>query len=149
MMRTERSCCPFACVVRSHGEELLPVRVRRALGGDARAAVQLAHDHALRAVDHERAVLGHHGKVAQEHVLLVDVLAVLEAERGVQRLGVRLALVERLLVRPLGRPQEVLHEVQHVPAVVRGDREDLVEDRLETLHGPLRRRNVLLEELLV
>src|SRR5205085_10456320 len=48
-----------------------------AIGGslkeDARRAVQLAHDHALGAVDDEGAVLRHQRNVAEENFLLFDV----------------------------------------------------------------------------
>src|SRR5204863_8432516 len=41
---------------------------------DARRAVQLAHDHALGAVDHERAVARHERDLAEVDLLLLDVL---------------------------------------------------------------------------
>ena len=150
VVRVEHDLDPRAAVRDdAHREERLAVRVRRALRGDAGAAVQLAHDHALRAVDHERAVLRHHGDLAEEHLLLARLVLVLQAERRVERLRVRLALAQRLLVRELRRLELVLHEVQHVAAVERLDREDFVEDRLEALLLALRGRHVLLEEVVV
>ena len=150
VVRVEHDLDPAAAVRDdAHREERLAVRVRRALRGDAGAAVQLAHDHALRAVDHERAVVRHHGDLAEEHLLLARLVLVLQAERRVQRLRVRLALAQRLLVRELRRLELVLHEVQHVAAVERLDWEDFVEDRLEALLGALRGRHVLLEEVVV
>ena len=120
-----------------------------ALGADARRAVQLRHDHALRAVDHERAVLRHRRNLAEEHVLRLRDLAVLEDERRLQRLRVGLGLVERLLVGELRLAELVLDEVQHVAPVIARDREDLVENRLQAMLRTLRGRHVLLEEVVV
>ena len=150
VVRVEHDLDPAAAVRDdAHREERLAVRVRRALRGDAGAAVQLAHDHALRAVDHERAVLRHHGDLAEEHLLFAHVFSILKAEVGVQRLGIRLALVHRLLTRPLRLLELVAQEVKDVPAVVRLDRENFVEYRLEALLLALCGRHVLLEEVVV
>ena len=130
MMRTERSGWPLAWTVR-------------------RAAVQLRDDHALGAVDNERAVTRHHRHIAEEHVLLTHILAVLETERGMERLRVGVTVAERLGERILLIAEPVAHEVEHVAAVEARHGEDLVEDRLKTLLLALRGRNIRLEEVIV
>src|ERR1035437_1299974 len=52
----------------------------------AGGAVQLADDHAFGAVDHERAVIGHQGNIAEENFLFLDVTDVFGA-------GVRVLVV--------------------------------------------------------
>src|SRR5262249_28629917 len=49
----------------------------------ARRAMQLRNDHSLGPVDHERAVLGHQGDLAEEDLLLLDVADGLVAGFGV------------------------------------------------------------------
>ena len=134
------------------------VRVDRALRADAGRAVQLGDDDALGAVDDERAVLAHEGHVAEVDPLADRRLAVAERELDVERSGIRHALAQRgerivlrlrrgLLRRIL--PEAVLDEVEHVVPVVALDREDALEDALQTDRRALLRRDVLLEELLV
>ena len=145
------------------GIERRAVGVQRALGADARRAVQLRDDHALGAVDHERAGLAHERDLAHVDPLAAGLLAVLEEELDVERGGVRHALAQReqrvvlrldrlrAVVRAPGLrgAEAVLEEVQHVVPVVALDREDALEDPLQADVGALLRGDVLLEELLV
>ena len=111
--------------------------------------MQLGDDHALRTVDHEGSIVRHRRNFAQEDVLLVRDVAILEHERGVQRLRIGLALVQRLLVRELRLAQLILHEVQHIAAIIARNRENLVENRLQTMFLALRGGDVLLQEVIV
>ena len=140
------------------GVERRAVGVHRALRADARGAVQLGDDDALGAVDDERAVLAHERDVAEVDPLADRRLAVAERELDVERGRVGDALAQRgeRIVLGLRRgpvlrraAEAVLDEVQHVVPVVALDREDALEDALQADVGPLLRRNVLLEELLV
>ena len=111
--------------------------------------MQLRDDHALRAVHHERAVRRHHRHVAQENLLLAHVLAVTQTEGRVKRTAVRLAVHQRLEVALLWRVEIVADELERVAAVIRLNRENLLEYRLKTLLLALRRRDVGLQEVLV
>ena len=148
VVRVEHHLDPVAAVGDdAHRQERLAVRVDLLFGRDARRAVQLRDDHALGAVDHERAVGRHDRHVAHEHLLLADVLAVLQTERHAHRPDVALAVEERLEIPLLRGLEPVAHEVELVAAVVRRDREDLLEDRLEALVRTLGRRHVGLQEV--
>ena len=134
------------------------VRVDRALRADAGRAVQLRDDDALGAVDDERAVVAHERHVAEVDPLADRRLAVAERELDVQggRVGDALAQRGERIVLRLRRglvrrvlPEAVLDEVEHVVPVVALDREDALEDALQTDRRALLRRDVLLEELLV
>ena len=133
----------------AHRQERLAVRVDLLLRRDAGAAVELRDHHALGAVDHERAVGRHDRHVAEEHLLLAHVLALHQAERHLERADVGLAVGKRLEIALLLRLQVVRHEVELVAAVEGDHREDLLEDRLETLVAALLRRHVRLQELAV
>ena len=112
------------------GEDLL----RRVLGlhqVGARRPDELRDDHALGAVDDERAPVGHHGEVAHEDPLLADLarLRVDEADGHRQRRLVRQVLLTALLDRELRLPELVLAELDGERAGVVLDRRDVV-DRL-------------------
>ena len=119
------------------------------LGRDAGAAVQLRDDDALRAIDDERAVRGHDRHVTEEDLFLTDVLAVLQTEGRLERTRICLAVHERLEVALLLGLEVVADEIEFVAAVVRRDREDLLEDRLKADVLPLLGDDIALEEVLV
>ncbi len=75
----------------------------------AGAAHQLRHDDALGAVDDEGALLGHHGEVAHEHRLLLDLTGVAVHEPGAHedRRAVGHVLLFALVDRELGRRAQV------------------------------------------
>ena len=150
VVRVEHHLDPVAAVGDDpHGEERLAVGVDLLLAGDARAAVQLRDDHALGAVDDERAVRRHDRHVAEEHLFLADVLAVLQAEGRLEGADVALAVHQRLEIALLLGLELVAHEVELVAAVVRGDGEYLLEYGLKALVLPLLRVDVALEEVAV
>ena len=150
IVRVEHHLDPVAAVGDDpHGEERLAVGVDLLLAGDARAAVQLRDDHALGAVDDERAVGRHDRHVAEEHLFLADVLAVLQAEGRLEGADVALAVHQRLEIALLLGLELVAHEVELVAAVVRGDGEYLLEYGLKALVLPLLRVDVALEEVAV
>ena len=92
------------------GDDLRVVNqlVRRAvmLGGEVHtgAADQLGDDDALRAVDDERALRRHHGEIAHEDFLLLDLAGhnVDEADLGIQRSLIALIVLAALLNGHLG-----------------------------------------------
>ncbi len=97
----------------------------------ARGTDELRHDDALRAVDDERAPLGHPGEVAHEHGLLADLtgLAVDERDGDGQRAGVREVLLAAFLDRCDRIVEVELAEVDGEVSGVVLDRRD-VRDRL-------------------
>ena len=150
VVRVEHDLDPVAAVGDDAArDQRLAVRVHLALGRDAGGAVQLRDDHALGAVDHERAVGRHHRHVAEEDLLLAHLARVVQAELRVERTGVRLAVDERLEIRLLRLLEPVAHEVEGVARVSRDDGEHLLEYRLEAAVLALLRRNVLLQEVVV
>jgi hypothetical protein len=102
-------------------------------------------DHALGAVDDERAPLGHPREVAHEHRLLADLarLAVDEADRDGQRARVGEVLLAALLERRDGLVEGELAELDGEVARVVLDRGDVI-DRLAQpallgVHEPIER----------
>ena len=80
------------------------------LEDDAGRAHELGHDHPLGAVDHERALVGHHGEVTHEDRLLLDLAGggVHEAGTHEDRRGEGHILLLALLDRELGPGAQVL-----------------------------------------
>jgi len=123
---------------------------------DTWRAVQLADDHALGAVDDERAVVGHQGHLAHVDLLLLDLLdglglrglAVVDdhLQTGAHRRGVgQPALLA--LAHVEGRARDVIVEKLHLDVtIVRDDRECRQERGLQALGLALGRRHVLLQE---
>src|SRR5207244_734683 len=84
-----------------------PAACRRVVDGrevHARRAHELRDDHALGAVDHERALVGHPRKVPEEHVLFGDLAGLLvdELDPRPERLAVGEVLGAAFLFRVLG-----------------------------------------------
>ncbi len=159
VLRVELEVEPRAAVGDdARGEEELSGRVRLAavvLEEHARRTVQLRDDHALGAVDDERARLGHERYLAHVDLLLLHLLdrrlgrllvhdreAHLRAQR--RRVGepplLALLDVERRLA------EHVRHEVEPRVAAVRADREDRRESGLQALARARLRRHRRLEE---
>ncbi len=67
------------------GKERLAVCVHLALRGNAGAAVQLAHDDSLGAIDDERAIRRHNRHIPEEHFFLADAFSFFKAECGLER----------------------------------------------------------------
>ncbi len=113
------------------GDEDLLLAVLRLHQVGARGAHELGDDHALGAVDDERAALGHPREVAHEHRLLADLagLAVDERDGHRQRAGVRQVLLAALVERGDGLVERELAELHGEVAGVVLDRRDVV-DRL-------------------
>jgi hypothetical protein len=160
VLRVELEVEPGAAVRNDPGaEQQLARAVRLALvvlEEHAGAAVQLADDHALGAVDDERAVVGHQGHLAHVDLLLLDLLH--DLGRG------RLTVVDdhlQLGAHGRGEGQAPLLALAHVErrlgdveldelhldhAVVRHDRERRQEGRLQAFGLALLRWHVLLQE---
>ncbi len=137
---------PLAAVgVDGAGDELVLGQVAQAealarLEDDARRAHELRHDDALGAVDHERALVGHHGEVAHEDRLLLDLAGggVHEPGPHEDRRGEGHVLLLALLDRELRRRPQVLVvgvelqlELQGLGEVL--DRADVAEGLREAL----------------
>ena len=98
----------------------------------ARRADELAHDHALRAVDHERALVGHEREVAHEDFLVGDTLDFARLRRDetyadAQRRAVGHVAFAAFLNRVLGLAEAVVAELQDQVAGEIFDRRDRVE----------------------
>ena len=164
VLRVELEVEPRAAI-RNHarGEQQLAGRVRLALvvvEEHARRAVQLRHDHALGAVDHERAVVGHQRHFAEIDLLLADVLDLLLRARGflvvdhqphehAQRRGIREAAQPALLDVEDGIAEAIAHVLERRVARVAHDREHAAKRRVQSHLGALGRRDFLLQELLI
>ncbi|CAB4967503.1 unannotated protein [freshwater metagenome] len=111
--------------------------VDRLVEVDAGRADQLADHDALGAVDDEGALVGHHGEVAHEHRLALDLTGgvVRELGRDEQRRRVRHVLVLALLHGVLGGLEAVVAEAQRHRAGEVLDRGDLLEDLLQARGG--------------
>ncbi len=118
------------------GDEDLLLAVLRFHQVGAGGAHQLRDDHALGAVDDERAALGHPREVAHEHRLLADLagLAVDEGDGHGQRARVGEVLLAALLQRGDGLVERELAELDCKVARVVLDRGDVV-DRLAQATG--------------
>ncbi len=100
------------CVERGTG-----IGVHVAAVVDAGRAHELAHDHALRAVDHERALVGHEREIAHEDLLVGNALDFArlrgnEAHADAQRRAVRHVALAAFLDRILRFAETVLAELQ-------------------------------------
>ena len=85
---------------------------------DARRTHELAHDHALGAVDHEGALVGHERKIAHEDLLVGDALDFArlggnQTNAHAQRRAVGHVALAALLDRILGLAQRMLAELQN------------------------------------
>jgi hypothetical protein len=98
---------------------------------------ELRDDDALGAVDDEGALVGHHGEVAHEDGLGLDLAGgvVRELRRDEQRSRVGHVLVLALLHGVLGRLEPVVAEAQRHRAREVLDRGDLLEDLLQARGG--------------
>ncbi len=97
---------------------------------DARRPHELRHDDALGAVDDERAARRHHGEVAHEDGLLLDLTRrrVHEPRRHEERTRVGHVLVATLLLAVLRRVEDVIRELELEGAGEVLDRRDVGED---------------------
>ena len=94
--------------------------------------MQLRHDYALCAIDHERTIRRHHRHVAEEHLFFADIFAFGKTKRRPERASIGLAIHERLKIGMLRFVKRVADEIKFVSTVVAGDGEYLLEYRLET-----------------
>ena len=115
----------------------------------ARRAVQLAHDHALSAVDHETALRGDERDFPHENTLLLGPFFVLETKDHVQRRAVGLPLVDALQPVHLGRADHVVVIIENHLFVVTLDRENFIEHGLQADVLPFLRTDFRLEKLVV
>ena len=92
-------------------KQCLAVGMRGGLEGQPRRTVQLAHNHALSAIDHEAARWGHQGYLTHEYFLFLDLLTLFEMEGDVQRGPVGTTIVQRLKPRLLGRTNLVAMKI--------------------------------------
>ena len=131
------------------GEDLLR-RVLRLHQVGAGAADELRHDHALGAVDDERAPLGHHREVAHEDRLLADLSGFLvdEPDRHRERGLVGQVLLAALLDRELRAHRIVVAELDRERARVVLDRRDVVDRLAEPFaHEPVERLTLDIDEV--
>ena len=115
----------------------------------ARRAVQLAHDHALGAIDHEAALRGDQRNLPHEHALLLGSLFVLQAKDHVQRRAVGLPLIDALQPVHLGCADHVVVIIENHLFVVTLDRENFIEHGLQADVLPFLRTDFRLEKLVV
>jgi hypothetical protein len=164
VLRIELEVEPGAAI-RNHArrEQELTARVSLALvvvEEHSGASMELRDDHALRAVDDERAVIGHQRHFAEIDLLLADVLDLLlrarrflvvnhEPHEHAQWRRVREA-AELALLDVENRIAETVADVlERRVARIANDREHALERRVQTHVGALGTRNLLLQELLI
>ncbi len=120
---------------------------------DARRTHELAHDHALRAVDHERALVGHEREVAHEDLLVGDALDFArlrgdEANADAQRRAVGHVAFAAFLNGILGFAQRMLAEFQNEVTGEILDRRDRLERFLQAVvDEPLERRFLKFDQI--
>jgi hypothetical protein len=98
---------------------------------DAGRPVQLADDHAFRAVDDKRAAIRHERNLAHVHAFLLGAGFVPQLKGHIQRRAVGFRLADRLQRIQFGFADFVLHEIQRHLVVVALDRKDFLEDGLQ------------------
>ena len=164
VLRIELEVEPRAAI-RNHArrEQQLAARVRLALvvvEEHAGASVQLRDDHALRAVDDERAVVGHQRHLAEIDLLLADVLDLLlrarrflvvdhEPHEHAQRRRVRQASELALLDVENRIAQAIADVLERGVTRIADDREHAAEGGVQAHLGAVGARNLLLQELLI
>ena len=109
--------------------------------------MQLRNDHALGAVDDERALRRHERDFAHVNLLFLRPLFFLELESDVERRAKGLAFALRLERAQLRLADFVMAEIERRLFVVALDRENFLEDRLQAGVFPLARRDVLLQKI--
>ena len=138
-------------------DEALSVRVRRLLEHDARRPVQLADDDALGAVDDEGAERREQRQLTEIDLLLDDVARPLllvhllvddELQRRLERRRVGHVALDALLDGVLGLAERVANELEREVLVDVGDREQVLEDPLETDVLAVVRSGIQLEQRL-
>src|SRR5690349_19714352 len=122
--------------------------------------MELAHDNALGAVDHERTVLGHERHLAEIDFLLLDVLDAARAglavdvpkdqlDRDFQRSGIGHTALMALFDIVLGLAERVAHELEGRSLVKILDRKNRFKNLLQPQILALRRGNILLQKKLI
>src|SRR6185312_9998365 len=125
----------------ARGNQTLSVWMRRFLEHHTRRAVQLAHDDALGAVDHERSERSQERQLAEVHFLLDNILGPLaisglfehyELERCLERRAVGHVALDALRYGVFRLADRVALEVQREILVDVGDWKEILEDAFET-----------------
>ena len=120
---------------------------------DARRTDELAHDHALRAVDHERALVRHEREIAHEDLLVGNTLDFARFRRDktdahAQRRAVGHVALAAFLDRVLGLAERVLAELQDQVTGEVLDRRDRIERFLQPLRDePMEARLLQLDQV--
>ena len=115
--------------------------------GDSGRTMQLADDHALRAVDHERSLRRHERDFAHVNFFFLRPLFLAELESDMQRRAVGLAFALRLERAQFRFADFVMAEIERRLFVVALDRKNFLENGLEAGNFPFRKRHVLLQEI--
>ena len=119
-----------------------------------RRTVQLRHNNALGAVDDERAILGHVGNGAKEHILnhRAEVLMVgvgaIQFQLSLQGYAIGQATLQTLVDSVAGRVDIVIQELKNEIVSCVGDREVLGEHLIQAVVLTFLRRSVQLQEVL-
>src|SRR6476660_1308394 len=109
--------------------------------------MQLAHHHTLRAINYEVTLRRHQRDSAHVHLLFLGAFLLSQLECDVQRRAVRLSLALGFESRQFWLTYVIMAEIKHRFLVVAFDRENLLENSLESLIFSLGIRDVLLEEI--
>ena len=117
--------------------EHFSVHVNGRFKSDAGGAVQLAHHHTLSAINDERALRRHERDFAHVNLLLLGAFFLPQLERDVQWRAVCLSFALRLERPQFRLANFIVTEIKHRLFIVALDREDLLENSLETLIFPL------------
>ena len=109
--------------------------------------MQLAHDHALRAINDESALRRHERDFAHVHLLFLRAFFFSQLESDVQRRAVGLPFALCFQRGQFRLANVIVTKIEHRFLVVAFDWEDLLENCLEALIFPLCVRDVFLEEI--
>ena len=128
----------------------LPGRMPLLIKTDARRTMQLTHHHTLGTVDDKRGAIRHQRELAQINLAFLNLLVVAhQAQRQVQRRTVRGAVSDAIAIIARHIAPSVGNILQAILVIVILNRKKVLEDRLQTDLFAFRRRNKLLQKLLV
>ncbi len=125
------------------------MQVNAGLKADARGTVQLAHHHALGAIDDEGALKGHERNFAHVDLFFLGGPLVFVTEGHIQRRAEGLAFTLALDGRHFGLAQVVADEIEAGFLLKTENGEKFLEDRLQTQRFYAWRVHILLEEFVI
>ena len=111
--------------------------------------VNLADHHAFRAIDHKRTGGGHQRDFAHVDALFTHLVAIFQAEGHVKRRGEGRPFIKAVHTIHLRRGKLILDKIKDEPPVIAFQRENLLENCLQSLPLAADRIRLHLKEILI